>query len=164
MIQRITRIYFVFYPLHSPLPARVCASIKKASLFSSIAQAEGACSLCGKFCRRTKRTRIMRALCEGSRWLRGCYTCWGASTGQVLAQAPHSMHSSALMTYLPSPAEMASTGHSLSQAPHSTQASVITYAIGVHLPLIVGAILPSICGFENPQIPNFSGKFLCLAL
>ena len=62
------------------------------------------------------------------------YFCSGASTGQTLAHAPHSRHSSGLITYLPSFSEMAPTGHSSAQLPHPRHFSAsITYAITVIL-------------------------------
>lgn len=53
----------------------------------------------------------------------------GAPTGQTSAQAPQERHSSALISYLPSPSEMALTGHSLAQAPQEMHSSLILYAI-----------------------------------
>ena len=53
----------------------------------------------------------------------------GAPTGQAPAQAPHSRHSSASITYLSSPSVMHPTGHSSAQAPHLMQSSVILKAI-----------------------------------
>lgn len=52
----------------------------------------------------------------------------GAETGQTSAQAPHSMQTSASITYL-SPSLIAETGHSPAQAPQAMQSSEITYAI-----------------------------------
>ena len=49
------------------------------------------------------------------------YSWTGAPTGQVSAQAPHSMQVSALISYLPSPSVMASTGQPAAQAPHAMQ-------------------------------------------
>ena len=57
------------------------------------------------------------------------YSSTGAPTGQVSAQAPQLMHSSALITYLPSPSEMQETGHPSAQAPQLMHSSVILYAI-----------------------------------
>ena len=57
----------------------------------------------------------------------------GALTGHVSAQAPHSMHSSALISYLPSFSEIASTGHSAAQAPQAMHSSEILYAMIVYL-------------------------------
>lgn len=54
---------------------------------------------------------------------------FGASTGQTPAQVPQSMHSSLLITYLPSFSEIQLTGHSSAHAPQAMQSSVITYAI-----------------------------------
>lgn len=53
------------------------------------------------------------------------YAWAGAPTGQVSAQAPHSMHTSGLISYLPSPSEIAFTGHSAAQAPQLMQSSEI---------------------------------------
>lgn len=57
----------------------------------------------------------------------------GALTGHVSAQAPHSMHSSALISYLPSFSEIASTGHSAAQAPQAMHSSEILYAMIIYL-------------------------------
>ena len=57
------------------------------------------------------------------------YSAAGAPTGQVSAHAPHSMHLSASIAYLPSPSAIASTGHSAAQAPQEMQSSLILYAI-----------------------------------
>ena len=54
------------------------------------------------------------------------YACCGASTGHTFAQAPHSMHASASITYMLSPAEIHDTGHSDSHAPQLMQESLIT--------------------------------------
>ena len=43
--------------------------------------------------------------------------------------APHSMHASASISYLPSPSAIAPTGHSPSQVPHIIHSSLILYAI-----------------------------------
>ena len=69
------------------------------------------------------------------------YSALGASTGQVSAQAPHSMHLSASITYLPSPSEIASTGHSAAQAPQEMHSSPITYAIFSHPPFYIYLIV-----------------------
>ena len=53
------------------------------------------------------------------------YSGCGASTGQTLLQAPHSIHTSASITYLSSPAYIQLIGHSASQAPQLIQASFI---------------------------------------
>jgi hypothetical protein len=53
------------------------------------------------------------------------YSGCGASTGQTLLQAPHSIQADASITYLSSPADIQLTGHSDSQAPQLMQASVI---------------------------------------
>jgi hypothetical protein len=55
--------------------------------------------------------------------------CSIASFGQVSAQVPQSMQTSASISYLPSPSEIASTGHSPAQAPQEMQASVMIYAM-----------------------------------
>lgn len=57
------------------------------------------------------------------------YSAFGAPTGQTPSQAPHSMHVSASITYVGSPAEIASTGHSAAQAPQAMHSSPILYAI-----------------------------------
>ena len=61
------------------------------------------------------------------------YSALGAPTGQVSAQVPQSMQSSALMTYLPSPSLIALTGHASAQAPQATHSSEILYAIVMYL-------------------------------
>src|SRR5699024_10720071 len=55
----------------------------------------------------------------------------GAPTGHTPAHAPHSMHSSGLITYLPSSSSLiALTGHSPAHAPHPMHSSLlILYAI-----------------------------------
>jgi hypothetical protein len=53
------------------------------------------------------------------------YSGCGASTGQTPLQAPHSIQTSASITYLSSPADIQLTGHSASQAPQLIQASLI---------------------------------------
>ena len=53
------------------------------------------------------------------------YAWAGAPTGQVLAQAPHSMQVSGSISYLPSPSEIALTGHAAAQAPHAMHSSEI---------------------------------------
>ena len=53
------------------------------------------------------------------------YAWAGAPTGQVSAHAPHSMHASGLISYLPSPSAMALTGHSAAQAPQLMHSSEI---------------------------------------
>ena len=53
------------------------------------------------------------------------YCCSGAPTGQVPAQAPQSMHSSALITYLPSCSEIALTGQPSAQAPQPRHVSAL---------------------------------------
>jgi hypothetical protein len=72
------------------------------------------------------------------------YACSGAETGQVSAQAPHSMQVSASISYLPSPSEIAETGHASAQAPQAMQASVILYAILGHLHVFDTYILTQI--------------------
>ena len=62
------------------------------------------------------------------------YSACGASTGQTLAQLPQSMHTSASITYLPSPSLMQETGHSAAQAPQLMQSSLI------HLPHLLEII------------------------
>lgn len=63
--------------------------------------------------------------------IKGCFAFYftyaglGASTGQTPAQAPHSIHSSASITYRSSPSEIQDTGHSASQAPQLIQSSLI---------------------------------------
>lgn len=52
-----------------------------------------------------------------------------APAGHPSAQAPHSMHVSASITYCPSPSLIAPAGQVPSQAPQEIQASEITYAI-----------------------------------
>jgi len=52
-----------------------------------------------------------------------------ASVGHASAQAPQSVHRSALMTYLSSPSLIALTGHSSAQVPQEMHSSVILYAI-----------------------------------
>jgi hypothetical protein len=59
------------------------------------------------------------------------YSSAGAPTGQASAQAPQLMHSSALITYLPSPSEMQETGQPSAQAPQLMHSSEILYAIGM---------------------------------
>ena len=61
------------------------------------------------------------------------YSCTGAPTGHVLAQAPHSIHVSASITYFESPSLIALTGHSAAHAPQLMQSSVILYAMKKHL-------------------------------
>ena len=53
------------------------------------------------------------------------YSALGASTGQAPAQAPHSIHSFASITNLPSPSEIHPTGHSPAHAPQEMQSSLI---------------------------------------
>ena len=53
------------------------------------------------------------------------YSCSGAPTGHTEAQAPHSRHALASITYELSPSEMQLTGHSEAQAPQLMQASLI---------------------------------------
>lgn len=65
------------------------------------------------------------------------YASAGAPTGQVPAHAPQEIHSSALISYLPSPSEIALTGHSASQAPQEIHSSLIWYAIILNLQLII---------------------------
>ena len=57
------------------------------------------------------------------------YSSTGALTGHASAQEPQLMHSSALITYLPSPSEMQLTGQASAQAPQLMHSSVILYAI-----------------------------------
>ena len=59
------------------------------------------------------------------------YSSDGAPTGQTSAQEPQLMHSSALITYLPSPSLIALTGQPSAHAPHIMQSSLITYAISI---------------------------------
>jgi hypothetical protein len=56
---------------------------------------------------------------------KSAYAWAGAPTGQVASHAPHSMQTSASITNLPSPSEMAETGHSAAQAPQEIQSSEI---------------------------------------
>jgi hypothetical protein len=60
---------------------------------------------------------------------RGNYSSAGALTGHASAQEPQLMHSSALITYLPSPSEMQLTGQASAQAPQLMHSSEILYAI-----------------------------------
>jgi hypothetical protein len=84
--------------------------------------------------RRTSGGRVQKSDPFGPLFQAVPYYSWaGAPTGQVPAQAPHSMHLSGSITYLPSPSEIASTGHSDWQAPHMMHSSEITYAIVVYL-------------------------------
>jgi hypothetical protein len=57
------------------------------------------------------------------------YSSTGAPTGQASAQEPQATHSSALITYLPSPSVMQPTGQASAQAPQLTQSSLILYAM-----------------------------------
>jgi hypothetical protein len=57
------------------------------------------------------------------------YSGFGASTGHTFAHDPHSIHASASITNLLSPAEIQETGHSDSHAPQLIQSSLIKYAI-----------------------------------
>jgi len=57
------------------------------------------------------------------------YSAEIAPVGHTDAHAPQSIHSSALMSYFPSPSAMALTGHSPSQAPQLMHSVEITYAI-----------------------------------
>ena len=59
----------------------------------------------------------------------GNYSWLIAPAGHPSAQAPHSMHVSASITYCPSPSLIAPAGQVPSQAPQEIQASEITYAI-----------------------------------
>jgi hypothetical protein len=52
-----------------------------------------------------------------------------ASTGQLSAQSPQSVHLPASITYWSLPSLMAPTGHKSSQAPQEIQSSVISCAI-----------------------------------
>ena len=58
-----------------------------------------------------------------------CYTCFGASTGQISAQAPHEIQSSSFITYCVSPTEIQVVGQTPAQAPHEMQVASIEYAI-----------------------------------
>lgn len=53
------------------------------------------------------------------------FSSCGEFTGHTSAQAPQSIHSSALISYLLDPSEIQETGHSGSQAPQLTQSSLI---------------------------------------
>jgi hypothetical protein len=64
------------------------------------------------------------------------YSSAGASTGQASAHAPHSMHSSALISYLPSTSTIALTGQASTQEPQAMQASEILYAMIKYLHMI----------------------------
>ena len=57
------------------------------------------------------------------------YSSTGAPTGQVSAQEPQEMHSSALITNFPSPSEMQPVGQASAHAPQEMHSSVILYAI-----------------------------------
>ena len=59
----------------------------------------------------------------------GNYSSTGAPTGQVSAQVPQPMQSSALITYFPSPSEMQLVGHASAQAPQLMHSSEILYAM-----------------------------------
>ena len=87
--------------------------------------------------RRRLRDRNRRPACSD-------YCCSGAPTGHVSAQAPHSRHASASISYLPSPSEIAPTGHASAHAPHWMQASLIPYAITV-------TSCKNDCGFAFPE-------------
>ena len=63
----------------------------------------------------------------------GNYSWLIAPAGHPSAQAPHSMHVSASITYCPSPSLIAPAGQVPSQAPQEIQASEITYAIVIIL-------------------------------
>ncbi len=57
------------------------------------------------------------------------YSSEGAPTGQISAQLPQEMHSSALITYFPSPSVMQLTGQPSAQAPQAMHSSLILNAI-----------------------------------
>ncbi len=61
------------------------------------------------------------------------YSCVGAPTGQVAAQAPHSIHCSGLISNFVSPSLIQDTGQPAAQAPHLMQLSEILYAMISHL-------------------------------
>ena len=63
------------------------------------------------------------------------YACSGALTGHVPAQAPHSIHSSALIQYFVSSSCMHETGQAAAQAPHLMQASEILPYLEASLPV-----------------------------
>lgn len=56
-----------------------------------------------------------------------------APVGQLDAHVPQSIQESGLISYLPSPCEIAPTGHSPSQEPQETHESEITNAMSVYL-------------------------------
>jgi hypothetical protein len=57
------------------------------------------------------------------------YSSFGAPTGQTPAQEPQEIQVSGLISYLPSPSEIAFTGHSEAHAPQEMHSSPILYAI-----------------------------------
>jgi hypothetical protein len=61
------------------------------------------------------------------------YSSAGAPTGHASAQEPQLTHSSALITYLPSPSEMQPVGQASWQAPQLMHSSEILYAILINL-------------------------------
>jgi hypothetical protein len=60
------------------------------------------------------------------------YTCFGAPTGQLPAQAPQSIQAASSITKTPPLSLIAPTGQSAAQAPQPMQLESILYAIWIH--------------------------------
>lgn len=99
-------------------------NIKYIALILSLRRT-GCCGLAWTVIRRIKKKpRQKKKRVRLSFWNEN-YSCSGAPTGQVSAQAPHSMQVSGSITYLPSPSEIAPTGHAPAQAPQAMHSSLI---------------------------------------
>jgi len=81
------------------------------------------------------------------------YSSTGAPTGHKSAQLPQEMHSSALITNLPSPSEMQEAGHSAAHAPQEMHSSVILKAIvnSSVKKLLAGKLIPYIYCITTSQ-------------
>jgi hypothetical protein len=106
-------------------------------------------------CRNKKQLRL-----PGAVFLSFDYSALGAPTGQTSAQLPHSMQTSGLISYLPSPSAIASTGHSAAHAPQEMHSSVILYAIVCTSSLDFTLIITNVFDFATPFFRTVSGRFL----